>query len=144
MPPLFVLLTCAEAQTSSSTLAVLQNNLSFWPSLHPTPLTRHTGLNVLRNAIEFLGGFWRHHAPDVRLHAGLPIVEELSSDEDIDDRLRRASFVICVPGYTLERLVIEVRFPASLPDVLPHLKQARQRGPGLQISTSHPCIPPAR
>ena len=98
-------------------------------------------MHAVRDAIEYLGGVWRYHAPNIRLHAGMPILEEFSSDEDADGRTRRASFVICVPDYTLERLVIEVRFPATLAEVTPLLRQARPRDRDFRFPHLTPASP---
>ena len=111
--------------------------------VEPGPRTalQERRLDALRSAIEYLGGFWRYHASGTRLHAGLPLVEDLSSDEDAEERLRRASFVICTPGYDLERIVIEVRFPATLSEVQPLLRQACRRDRDLRLPHLTPASP---
>ena len=104
----------------------------------PATLAQDRQLEALRNATEHLGGLWRYHAPATRLFAGLPVVEAISSDEDEDTRIRRASFIICTPEYVPEQVTIEVQFPAVLRDVMPLLRQARRRDRDCRF----PCLLP--
>ena len=82
---------------------------------------------------------WRYHASTTRLHAGLPEADALSSDEDQDALCRRASFIICVPGYNLETVVVEVQFPTVLQDVLPLVQAATCKRSGSSPSTPPAC-----
>ena len=91
-----------------------------------TTLAQGHRLAVVRNAAEQLGESRRYFTSDTRLHVGLPDAEALSSDDEQDVLRRRASFVICVPGYVLESIVVEVQFPATLADVLPVLQAMRR------------------
>ena len=126
-------------RTRAACQALAQLKLLSEPVSHT--VSQGQRLHAVRDAIEYLGGVWRYHAPNIRLHAGLPIVEELSSDEDADGRTRRASFVICVPNYALERLVIEVRFPATLAEVTRLLRQARPRDRDFRFPRLTPASP---
>ncbi|CAE7562314.1 unnamed protein product [Symbiodinium sp. CCMP2592] len=83
-------------------------------------------LHALRSATEQLGGEWRYFTPTTRLHAGLSEYQDPSSDEDQEAQLRRASFVICVPGYAPEFLVLEVTFPTTHAELTPILRRGRQ------------------
>ena len=107
----------------------------------PHNLLQDRRLYALRNAIEFLGESWRYHALNTRLFASLQISDYSSSEEDQDARMRRASFVICVPGYVLERIVIEVSFPATIQDVVSLLRPARQRDRDARFPHLTPATP---
>ena len=98
-------------------------------------------LHTLRDAADRLGELWRYHASTTRLHAGLPEADALSSDEDQDALCRRASFIICVPGYNLETVVVEVQFPTVLQDVLPLVQAARARDRALRLPHLLPVAP---